>query len=119
MEAKHTPGPWSYWSGYNSFDKIEAQVTADDGDIVIASYNHLIADGEANAKLMAAAPVLLAALKSAADNEEQRVFEAWLQRTTPSGDCDLVHSQWLESSDYEDFCSAWEKQLSAITKATA
>jgi hypothetical protein len=62
METKHTPGPWSYWSGYNPYDKVEAQVTAEDGDVVVASYNHLIAEGEANAKLMAAAPDLLAAL---------------------------------------------------------
>lgn len=62
--SKHTPGPWNYWSGYNPFDKIEAQVTAEDGDIVIASYNHLIQEGEANARLMAAAPDLLAALEA-------------------------------------------------------
>lgn len=60
--SKHTPGPWSYWSGYNPFDKIEAQVTAEDGDIVIASYNHLIEEGEANALLISAAPDLLKAL---------------------------------------------------------
>ena len=65
METKHTPGPWSYWSGYNHVDKIEAQVTAEDGDIVIASYNHLIAEGEANAKLMAMSPQLLLALVDA------------------------------------------------------
>ncbi|WP_139835872.1 hypothetical protein [Pseudomonas sp. R16(2017)] len=59
MQAKHTPGPWGYWSGYNYADQIEAQVTADGGDIVIASYNHLIPEGEANAKLIAAAPDLL------------------------------------------------------------
>lgn len=60
--SKHTPGPWSYWSGYNPLDKIEAQVTAEDGDIVIASYNHLIQEGEANALLISAAPDLLKAL---------------------------------------------------------
>lgn len=61
--SKHTSGPWAFWSGYNAYDKIEAQVTAEDGDIVIASYNHLIAEGEANASLMAAAPDLLEALE--------------------------------------------------------
>lgn len=60
---KHTPGPWSYWSGYNHVDKLEAEVTADGGDIVIASYNSLIEQGEANACLMAAAPELLKALE--------------------------------------------------------
>jgi hypothetical protein len=64
-ESKFTPGPWGYWSGYNSSDRIEAQVTAEGGGIVIASYNHLIAEGEANAKLIAVAPQLLLALKDA------------------------------------------------------
>lgn len=36
------------------------------------------------------------------DDEQQRAFEVWLRRTSPSGDCDSVHSQWLESSDYLD-----------------
>lgn len=71
--SKHTPGPWSYWSGYNPFDKIEAQVTAEDGDIVIASYNHLIEEGEANARLMAAAPDLLEALEAL-----ERIKDIWL-----------------------------------------
>ena len=35
-------------------------------------------------------------------DEQQSGFERWLRRTSPSGDCDSVHSQWLESSDYLD-----------------
>lgn len=62
---KGTPGPWDFWSGYNPYDKVEAQVTAEGGDIVIASYNHLISKGEANAKLMAMAPQILLALVDA------------------------------------------------------
>ena len=54
-----TPGPWNFWSGFSSTDEMEAQITASGGDIVVASYNHLIERGEANAKLMAAAPDLL------------------------------------------------------------
>lgn len=63
--SKHTPGPWSHWSGYNHMDKIEAEVTAEGGDIVIASYNHLIEEGEANASLIAAAPDLLQVARAA------------------------------------------------------
>lgn len=73
--SNHTPGPWSYWSGYNPFDKIEAQVTAEDGDIVIASYNHLIEEGEANARLMAAAPDLLSALEDLIDSRGMEDLE--------------------------------------------
>ncbi|WDG52462.1 hypothetical protein [Pseudomonas chlororaphis] len=65
------------------------------------------------------APDLLAAPSSTVENEEQRAFEDWLQRTSPGGDCEQVHSQWLESSDYEDFCSVWAKQLAVIAKTTA
>ena len=64
---KGTPGPWDYWSGYNPCDKVEAQVTAEGGDIVIASYNHLISEGEANAKLIAMSPQLLLALVDAVE----------------------------------------------------
>lgn len=64
---KHTPGPWDYWSGYNPVDELEAQITTEDGDIVIASYNRQIPEGEANAKLLAAAPELLEALTEAAE----------------------------------------------------
>lgn len=63
-QKKHTPGPWSYWCGYNHMDRIEAEVTAEGGDIVIASYNHLIEEGEANAILIASAPDLLEALQA-------------------------------------------------------
>ncbi len=64
--SKHsyTPGPWDYWSGYNPVDELEAQITTEDGDIVIASYNRQIPEGEANAKLLAAAPELLEALQA-------------------------------------------------------
>ncbi|WP_457967679.1 hypothetical protein M1D68_16075 [Pseudomonas sp. R4-84] len=122
MESKHTPGPWfvqddhgrRYIETYGNDDTIaEIHRRRNKGSV------YSCAEAGANASLIIAAPDLLAALKYVTENEEQRVFEAWLQRTTPSGDCDSVHSQWLESSDYEDFCSAWEKQISAIAKATA
>lgn len=115
--SKHTPGPWSFWSGYNAFDKIEAQVTAEGGDIVIASYNSLIEQGEANACLMASAPDMFAALVSVVENAEQRAFEDWLKRTSPSGDCDSVHAQWTECSEYADFSEDWKTQIAAIDKA--
>lgn len=115
--SKHTPGPWGFWSGYNHLDKIEAQITAEGGDIVIASYNHLIEQGEDNARLMTAAPDLLKALEEMIDNEEQIEFESWLSDFSPSGDSESVHSQWLASSGFEDFCEAVKLQLEAIAKA--
>ncbi|EOZ4779694.1 hypothetical protein ACSQPN_006131 [Pseudomonas aeruginosa] len=62
-KQSYTPGPWDYWSGYNPVDELEAQITTEDGDIVIASYNRQIPEGEANAKLLAAAPELIEALQ--------------------------------------------------------
>jgi hypothetical protein len=64
-------------------------------------------------------PDPLKALSSAVDNAEQRVFEDWLQRTSPSGDCDSVHSQWLESSDFEDFCTERAEQILEISARSA
>ncbi len=66
-KQSYTPGPWDYWSGYNPVDELEAQITTEDGDIVIASYNRQIPEGEANAKLLAAAPDLLEAPTEAAE----------------------------------------------------
>ncbi|MDI7005094.1 hypothetical protein [Pseudomonas aeruginosa] len=76
--SKHsyTPGPWDYWSGYNPVDELEAQITTEDGDIVIASYNRQIPEGEANAKLLAAAPELLEALVALVECE-QTTPELW------------------------------------------
>ncbi|MFL1527877.1 hypothetical protein [Pseudomonas sp. O230] len=105
METKHTPGPWSYWSGYNPLDKIEAQVTAEDGDIVIASYNHLIAEGEANAKLMAAAPELLGALI-----ESRQVIATALKVGAPD---------WFDTDDKVAQHATVKKIDAAIARATA
>lgn len=49
------------------------------------------------------------------ENEEQRVLEEWLYKYTPSGDCEQVHNQWLESSEYEDFCIELEEQTNKCT----
>jgi hypothetical protein len=53
---------------------------------------------------------------SAGDDAEQAAFEAWLVRVCPSGDADSVHAQWLESSDYEDFCDqAYDAEAERLT----
>lgn len=75
-KQSYTPGPWDYWSGYNPVDELEAQITTEDGDIVIASYNRQIPEGEANAKLLAAAPELLEALVALVECE-QTTPELW------------------------------------------
>lgn len=37
------------------------------------------------------------------DDAEQKAFEEWFYRVCPSGDCESVHDQWLQSYDYLDF----------------
>lgn len=105
METKHTPGPWDYWSGYNPRDRIEAQVTAEGGDIVIASYNHLIEEGEANAKLMVASPDILAALI-----ESRQVIATALKVGAPD---------WFDSDEKVAQHTTVKKIDAAIAKATA
>lgn len=62
MKTKHTPGPWFYDFGADS-----AYITEDDGTLVAELQTTLNttarADLEANARLMAAAPDLLATLR--------------------------------------------------------
>lgn len=53
-------------------------------------------------------------LKKFVDNEEQFVFEHWMRRTDPHGDCDMVHSQWLDSADYSDFVSQFKPLFDLI-----
>lgn len=63
--SKHTPGPWGWDAGIVPPDGPEryADIYADDGDTIVANFNALIPEGEANARLIAAAPDLLARLK--------------------------------------------------------
>jgi len=66
--AKHTPGPWEYDYGIVPPDGPEKYsdiyVIGDDREpIIIAEFNNCIPEGQANARLIAAAPDLLEALK--------------------------------------------------------
>lgn len=56
--VKHTPGPWDWDNGLLPPDGPErfADIYTVGGDIVIASFNEAIPEGEANARLIAAAP---------------------------------------------------------------
>ena len=62
--STHTPGPWRWDAGPVPPDGPErySDIYVDGGETIIARFNELIPEGRANAKLIAAAPVLLAAL---------------------------------------------------------
>ena len=70
--SKHSPGPWECDAGIIPPDGPEryADIYTDGGDLIIARFNDLIPEGRANGRLIAAAPELLEALKTLAD-------EAW------------------------------------------
>lgn len=69
----HTAGPWKWDSGIVPPDGPEryADIYTEGGDTIIASFNDLIPEGQANARLIAAAPELLEALR-----ETWRVLDA-------------------------------------------
>ena len=74
--AKHTPGPWEYDYGIVPPDGPEKYsdiyVIGDDREpIIIAEFNNCIPEGLANARLIAAAPDLLAVLKHAVHWHDQ------------------------------------------------
>ncbi|HFH4386342.1 TPA: hypothetical protein ACGJWY_006788 [Pseudomonas aeruginosa] len=74
---KHTPGPWEFSAGADYGDEGNyADVTALNGDVIIARVNNLIPASAANGELIAAAPDLLDALVALVECE-QTTPELW------------------------------------------
>lgn len=64
--SKHTKGEWEFSQGAEYGDEGSyADITALDGDVIIAHVNTLLPAGSANGRLLAAAPCLLEALEYA------------------------------------------------------
>ncbi|HID9917519.1 hypothetical protein I5E81_20280 [Pseudomonas aeruginosa] len=94
--SKHTPGPWQFSAGADYGDEGNyADVTAINGDLIIARVNNLIPAGAANGELVAAAPELLEALQ----------------------DLDALRGPFPPSDEAVE--AAWRKASAAIAKATA
>lgn len=53
-------------------------------------------------------------LKKFTDNQGQCIFEEWLARVCPSGDCSSVHNQWLDSYEYSDFVEEYKPVLDLL-----
>lgn len=86
-ESKHTPGPWKDWS--DSTRLVVAQRSPDSGAhgvVATMAAGFGVEQKEANARLIAAAPELLDALKSAL---------AFLDF------CDFTDPEWGDSEGYE------------------
>lgn len=116
--SKHTPGPWTNLPRHECVPICRQDEAGLSIGFVHSSDPARIAEGFANAKLIAAAPELFDELDFIVDAEAQSCFELWLLRVSPSGDVDSVQAQWLESSDYHDFCEIWSGPIAAIAKAT-
>jgi len=109
----HTQGPWAL-NRYGEVISSTGEIVQTEG-VALSGISR--PETRANKALMSAAPDLLKELGFIVDTEEQSCFEQWLSRVTPSGDCDSVQAQWLDSSDFEDFCDLWSGPISAINKA--
>lgn len=110
MNAKvaHTPVPWRWDSDHN-------EITNDQGDCVVAvvvelGLRHKTGEVEANARLIAAAPELLAA-----------ALEAFMYTHAHAADCEgvLKYDEPGMAFDFTDGCTCFIARLkAAITKAT-
>ena len=84
--AKHTPGPWEN----HKWNCEEHQISAKGGTIALVSHSHSLvseAEADANARLMASAPDLLSALKSAV---------SYLEANRPKGNIREIFHQLNE-----------------------
>lgn len=118
MSSKHTPGPWQVGFADGSG---HSYITDSQGRVVVRGgydsqgIKHGVVK-KSNARLIAAAPKLLAIVARALRDGEQSHFEDWLERTCPSGDVESVKRQWLESSDYVLFANVYREELAVLDK---
>lgn len=79
--SKHTPGPWEVGSAFDNYGEIEIAIErmTPAGNLVVAVALGGLQGQDANAKLIAAAPDLLAALqaivKSLVDQDDEGMIE--------------------------------------------
>ena len=85
MTTAHTPAPWTVRDGHEHSEDCPLNVWATDGRIVAAVVgmgDYLLEpateEGQANARLIAAAPDLLAALRDLLAGMEQHGAEKWM-----------------------------------------
>jgi hypothetical protein len=78
MTTQHTPGPWRYQDVRSQKEHVYFRIEAKDGAVGFA-YKHNN-DEEANARLIAAAPDLLAALEGLLAGSERHIFHTECQK---------------------------------------
>lgn len=114
--SKFTPGPWVINRDESTNSCDSEKLSVEGSGLYIAQVDHCMHQ-QANAKLIAAAPELFSQLSLAVENAKQVAFEKWLDRISPFGDCDSVHSQFLASPDHYRFEDQWSEAIKAIAKA--
>lgn len=65
MSTQHTPGPWTTRETQEHWGRINVHIEGSDGFELACAYQRTTNENKANARLIAAAPELLAELKNA------------------------------------------------------
>lgn len=121
MQDKYTPGPWEAMGSLVRSPMHQPEGLPRGVQIAECRDGYFLPhtpEAKANARLIAAAPELLEAMKRRVKNAEERAFEDWLARERPSGDVESVQRQWEESSDLADLQDEWASEIALIAKAT-
>jgi hypothetical protein len=100
-QSKHTPGPWRYQESSDAYTHI---VRAGENYFICQLPQDTSGKAEANARLIAAAPDLLAALQAFFDSGKDVV---------KAGGC--APTRW----DFRELQDAWQAARDLIAKATA
>lgn len=93
--SSHSPGPWKIWSdAWDIQVRGQADVRTADGRLVAAVFRRNDTNDrecEANARLIAAAPELLEALRAAA---REAAYSCTCSRALHCGGCDAAADAW-------------------------
>jgi len=109
--SKHTPGPWKITAGYDR-STISGGMGESGHPHVVAEVRHPTAfridEGPANARLIAASPEMLEALKDA-----KTTIDAMLSAIDDANDAWPSDNQ----KKWHEFCATFDKVAAAIEKA--
>lgn len=101
-KATHTPGPWFVFAGREGiFNNCDVIVSAHVEDAIVCAMGHDMPEIASNARLIAAAPELLAALKAVTEHMDRAGGDAYAMPECPwckagpdgdhhGSDCELV-----------------------------
>lgn len=117
MSAKHTPGPWAAPYPSNGYSMRHPPIVSDHGHVATTSWQGDLDHTDANARLIAAAPEMLRALRigqyhAVKAAERARGLANWNERNGMQG----IAAEYLKSAEESD--EAANAIRAAITQAT-